>query len=127
VAAVLLVAGCQTTPKDERSAGQVVDDKNITKQVKHDLDTEPVYKFTDVDVTTYSGIVQLSGFATVEAQKDRAGELAAQVDGVQKVINGISLKPSPTPTGRMNSSSRVYSEPARTTTNTNDPPPSAPQ
>jgi len=120
------MAGCQTAPKDNRSSGTVMDDKNITKHVKHELESEPIYKFTDVNVDTYEGVVQLSGFATVEAQKDRAGQIASHVDGVQQVLNGIALKPSsPTPTGRPGSA-RVYSVPTTTNT-TNDPPASTPQ
>lgn len=102
LAAMLLpLAGCQTNEtKDERSAGRVVDDKHITENVRKALDSEPVYKFTDVNINTFAGVVQLSGFATIQSQKERAGQLAQTVDGVTQVNNNISLKPQLQPTGR---------------------------
>jgi len=99
----VLLTGCQST-RDERASGQVVDDNRITAQVKDGLSHEPVYKFNDVDVKTFGGVVQLSGFVNSDQQRARAGELAQQVTGVSKVVNGITLKsPQPTtPTGRPN-------------------------
>jgi osmotically-inducible protein OsmY len=80
-----------------------MDDRNITDQVKSELKSDPVYRFDDVDVQTFAGIVQLSGFATTEAQKQRATQLAQTVPGVMQVKNVISMKPQPLePTGRTN-------------------------
>jgi len=92
-AAVMTFAGCQTEPKDGRSAGLVTDDKHITKSVKESLDSEPVYKFTDVDVRTFAGCVQLSGFVMTQGQKNRAQEIAQHTQGAREVVNGITLKP----------------------------------
>src|SRR3954470_4953131 len=101
--AVVLLAGCETSHHDERSEGRVVDDKQLSEHVKKALDTEPVYKFTDVNVSTFGGIVQLSGFVNIDDQKSRAGEVTARVPGVIQVENGIALKPAPmSPTGRTN-------------------------
>jgi len=111
-ASVLLVtgvlAGCQSPTSADKNGGrtsaQVTDDNRITDQVKQGLAQEPVYKFYGVDVKTFDSVVQLSGFANTEQQRTRAGELAQQVPGVAKVVNGITLKPAPptTPTGRPN-------------------------
>jgi osmotically-inducible protein OsmY len=96
--------GCQSwfhRGTSERSEGRVVDDKRITHQVQAELKTEPVYKFDDVDVKTFDGVVQLSGFVNTEEQKRRAAELAQHIPGVAQVVNNITLKPqAPTPTGR---------------------------
>jgi len=113
VAALLLLAtGCQTTSSthDERSEGRVIDDKEITSNVEKNLDRDPTYKFTDVNVQTFAGVVQLSGFVNIAAQKQRAQEIAQNIDGVQKVDNGLTLKPMAA-TGRQNSSQPIYSEP----------------
>ena len=94
--------GCSTNHSDERSTGRAADDEKIQDHVKDRLRHEPTYKFSDVDVKTFNGVVQLSGFVNTEEQKQRAGELAQQTAGVAQVINNITLKtqvPS-TPTGR---------------------------
>lgn len=103
-----LFTACESTNwghrKDERTSGQLVDDSRITSQVKQTLAQEPVYKFDDVDVKTFNGVVQLSGFVNSEQQRARAADLAQQVAGVSKVVNGLTLKPvqPATPTGRPN-------------------------
>ncbi len=78
----------------DRTAGRALDDKTITEAVKHDLNQEPVYKFSDVDVRAFNGTVQLSGFVNTDEQKRRAGEIAQRVYGVTQVENNISLKQS---------------------------------
>ena len=85
------LTGCISTP--DRSAGRVLDDKLISSKVKKELDNAPVYKFTDVKVNTYRGVVQLSGFVDTEDQKQKAGEIAKQIGWVREVMNNISLKP----------------------------------
>jgi osmotically-inducible protein OsmY len=78
-----------------------LDDRTISENVAERLKKEQVYKFEDVDVRTYGGVVQLAGFVNTEDQKRRAGDLAATVPGVSHVINNISLKPeNVTPTGK---------------------------
>ena len=102
--AVGVLTGCASWGHhrtDERSEGRMVDDHRITQSVQGELRNEPVFKFNGVDVKTFNGIVQLSGFVNTEEQKRRAGELAQHVPGVTQVVNNISLKPEvPTPTGR---------------------------
>ena len=111
-------AGCSTNPftksHDERSEGRVVDDKKITKEVKNALKNAPVYKFESVDVQTFAGEVQLSGFVNSEDQKRQAEEIARSQPGVARVINGIALKPEMVqPTGR-GGQSLIYAEPNST-------------
>ena len=78
----------------ERTAGRTLDDKTIEADVKHKLDKDPLYKFSDVDVKTFNGVVQLSGFVNSDEQKRRAEEIARQTPGVQQVVNAIALKPN---------------------------------
>jgi osmotically-inducible protein OsmY len=106
---MLALTGCQminrhTEETSGRTAGRTLDDATITSTVKDKLKSEQVYKFNNVDVTTFDGVVQLSGFVNTDDQKRRAGELAQQVDGVTQVDNNISLKPSGNlqPTGNEN-------------------------
>ena len=123
--AVLAAAmvGCATSSHhDERSEGRSIDDKNITARVKDALDREPVYKFHTVDVNTFAGVVQLSGFVNIEEQKRRAQEIAAHQEGVTQVVNSLALKPQMVPTGQAagqlsssgSSEPRVYTNPGST-------------
>ena len=109
---LLAVTGCETMnhrESDERSEGRVVDDKVITSSVQKGLDEDPVYKFNDVSVGTFAGVVQLSGFVNESAQRMRAQDIAQNTEGVSKVINGIALKPMLQPTGRA-PVQRMYSD-----------------
>jgi hyperosmotically inducible periplasmic protein len=104
-AAMLGLTGCESSrsySSGERSEGRKVDDHRITAEIKSELNHEPVYKFNDVDVKTFNGVVQLSGFVNTEDQKRRAAEVAQSVPGVTQVQNAISLKTEsgPSPTGR---------------------------
>jgi hyperosmotically inducible periplasmic protein len=96
MSAIVALTGCEMMNhhSGDRTAGRALDDKTITATVKHDLNREPVYKFTDVDVKTFDGVVQLSGFVSTEEQKRRAGDIAHQAEGVTQVVNNITLKPS---------------------------------
>lgn len=49
--------------------------------------------FLDVDVSTYRGQVQLSGFVPSEEAKRLAGEAARRVEGVKSVQNDIRVAP----------------------------------
>ena len=127
VIGVAALAGCSSMmnssdSKDQRSEGRVKDDKNITEAVEKKLKSDPVYKFESVDVKTYGGIVQLSGFVDSQEQSRRAEELTRSVGGVSRLMNGLALKPQPTqptlmPTGQ--ASGERLAPPATTTTNTN--------
>lgn len=126
--AIFGLSGCLSTP--DRSAGRVLDDKMITSKVKGALDGSPVYKFDDVKVATYKGVVQLSGFVDTEDQRRKAGDVSKRVEWVREVVNNITVKPQgemPTPTGRSTtgertgtdastSSSTVTTQPGSTTT-----------
>jgi hyperosmotically inducible protein len=101
--AMFALTGCEMlNHHGDRTMGRTLDDKTITSTVKHDLNREPVYKFSDVDVRTFDGVVQLSGFVDTNEQKQRAGDIAGRAEGVTQVMNNISLKPQGNlqPTGR---------------------------
>jgi len=101
--ALTSLTGCATWREktSERSEGRMVDDHMIASRVKSNLKSEPIYKFTDIDVKAFNGVVQLSGFVSSEEQKRRAAEIAQQTPGVIQVENNISLKPQTyAPTGR---------------------------
>jgi osmotically-inducible protein OsmY len=118
--ALTTFTGCESyrahtyADRGDRSEGRMVDDRRITADIKTGLRTEPTYKFNDVDVKTFNGVVQLSGFVNSGDQKTRAGEIAQRAEGVSQVQNNILLKPqSTTPTGRVDANVNVNTAPAR--------------
>ena len=92
-AAILLlsVIGCAPTPTKE-GTGEYVDDSWITTKVKAAILNEPGLKSSEINVETFKGTVQLSGFVKSWDEKNRAGDLARHVKGVQSVKNDIRLK-----------------------------------
>ena len=93
VAAALSVGmmGCQSTPT-QASASEYVDDAGLTARVKSALLADPKVSGLAINVETFKGRVQLSGFANNEAERKRAHEVAHGVDGATTVINDILLK-----------------------------------
>lgn len=89
---ILGTAGCASSRYD-RSTGEVIDDRRLASRVESALDDQPVYKYPDVKVHTYRGVVQLSGFVATEAQKEAATEITKRVRGVGEVENNILLAP----------------------------------
>lgn len=89
-------SGCAGT--DTRaSTGEMIDDSVITAKVKTELIKDEFVKARDVNVDTFRGTVQLSGFVEREEQKTRAAEIARQITGVQNVVNNITVKTQEVP------------------------------
>ena len=74
------------------SPGEYVDDSVLTAKVKAVVLEEPSLKSTEINVETFKGIVQLSGFVRSRADIDKAVELAKGVKGVKSVKNDMVLK-----------------------------------
>ncbi len=83
--------GCAGTGT-RQSTGEYIDDSAITAKVKTELIRDPVVKARQVEVETFKGHVQLSGFVDTEEQKARAAQLAQTVSGVVEVKNNLSVK-----------------------------------
>ena len=79
-----VVVGCSSTPT-QQSAGQAVDDGVVTAKVKAALVADPVTKAHQINVETFKGTVQLSGFVETDEARTRALQLARDVEGVKKV------------------------------------------
>jgi len=75
-----------------RSSADVTEDESLTASVKGILDSNPDYRYEEVNVATFQGTVQLGGFVDTAAQKTRAGDLARAVPGVKDVFNNITVK-----------------------------------
>jgi hyperosmotically inducible protein len=89
--ALVSVAGCASTAKHE-GTGEYVDDSVITTKVKTAIFNEPTLKVAEINVETFKGVVQLSGFVSSQAAANKAVELSRVVAGVKSVKNDIRLK-----------------------------------
>jgi osmotically-inducible protein OsmY len=85
------VVGCAPT-ETKQGTGEYIDDTVITAKVKAALIEDPLTKAYEINVDTFKGVVQLSGFVTTQAEASKAGELARGVKGVTSVKNDIRLK-----------------------------------
>lgn len=85
------VAACAGSSTSE-STGEYVDDSVISNKVRAQIVGNEALSIFDINVETFKGIVQLSGFVDTEQTKQLAGDVAASVDGVKEVQNNISVK-----------------------------------
>jgi osmotically-inducible protein OsmY len=83
--------GCAATRTHE-ATGQYVDDSVITAKVKAAVHHEPGLKVSEINVETFKGIVQLSGFVSSRDDIKSAVRVASAVDGVKSVKNDMQLK-----------------------------------
>lgn len=100
----LFISGCERPPEagtantatvapaPSTTVGTKIDDSVVTTRVKSTLLADPSVKSFDIAVVTRKGEVQLSGFVDNQLQMDRAIEITRGVEGVQSVINKMSLK-----------------------------------
>jgi osmotically-inducible protein OsmY len=83
--------GCASTAQHE-GTGEYFDDSVITAKVKSAIFKEPSLKSAEINVETFKGIVQLSGFVRSDDEIARAGEVARDVEGVKSVSNDMHVK-----------------------------------
>lgn len=87
----LLISGCAGT-ETQRSTGEFIDDTTITTKVNAKLADNPETGVLRINVDTYRGLVQLSGFVESQREKQRAEELARTVEGVRDVVNNLEIR-----------------------------------
>lgn len=74
-----------------RSTETTARDAEITAKVKAKLLADPDVSGMKIDVDTRNGVVLLTGTSGSQAQRQRALELAARVDGVVSVTNELTV------------------------------------
>lgn len=89
--ALMMSLGCASTRTHE-GTGEYVDDSVITTKVKAAIFNEPGLKVSEVQVETFKGVVQLSGFVSSRADIKDAVRVASAVNGVKSVTNDMQLK-----------------------------------
>jgi osmotically-inducible protein OsmY len=85
-------SGCASTETRE-STGEYIDDSAITAKVKAALFNDKNVSGFAVNVETFKGVVQLSGFVNTPEEKKQAEAVASRVNGVRSVANNITVKP----------------------------------
>jgi osmotically-inducible protein OsmY len=83
--------GCGSTAKTE-GTGEYVDDSVITAKVKTAIFNDPTLKVNEINVETFKGVVQLSGFVNSQADINKAVQVARGVAGVKSVKNDMRLR-----------------------------------
>ena len=83
--------GCAATQKQE-STGQYLDDSVITTKVKAAILSEPSLKVLQINVETFKGETQLSGFVDSAESARKAAEVAGSVAGVKSVKNNLIVR-----------------------------------
>jgi osmotically-inducible protein OsmY len=83
--------GCASTAKKE-GTGEYVDDTVITTKVKAAIFGDDTLKSSEINVETFKGVVQLSGFVNSQADITRAVEITRSVKGVTAVKNDMLVK-----------------------------------
>ncbi|MBK7324588.1 MAG: BON domain-containing protein [Propionivibrio sp.] len=88
---LVFATGCASTSKQE-GTGEYVDDSVITSKVKAAIFNEPTLKSAEINVETFKGTVQLSGFVSSQAAINKAVAVARTVGGVTSVKNDMRVK-----------------------------------
>jgi len=88
---MVTILGCASTAQKE-GTGEYIDDSVITTKVKAAVLKEDTLKSSEINVETYKGVVQLSGFVNSEADIKKAVEVTRNVKGVTSVKNDMRLK-----------------------------------
>ena len=90
-ASVVTLAGCGSTAT-QSGTGQYLDDTAITGKVKAAIFNDASLKSAEINVETFKGAVQLSGFVNSQADIQRAVAVTQGVAGVKSVKNDMRMK-----------------------------------
>jgi hyperosmotically inducible protein len=91
VAALLVLAGCAST-KTQQAPGEYVDDSTVTAKVKAALIADSKAEAHHIDVETFRGVVQLSGYVESESERTAAVADAKKVAGVKSVRDNLQVR-----------------------------------
>ena len=88
---LLFAIGCASTPT-QSSVGEAIDDTVITAKVKAAIIEDDDLKLSEINVETFKGIVQLSGFVSERSDIAKATAVTRAIEGVTEVKNDIVTK-----------------------------------
>ncbi|MDP5150554.1 BON domain-containing protein [Rheinheimera baltica] len=93
--AAAVVAGgatAMTAANDRRTLGAQIDDKNVVLKAQRALADNPTTaEGSNINVTSYNGVILLTGQTTSEQTRQQAQVVLSGIDGVRDVQNQIRL------------------------------------
>lgn len=90
-AGFMTISGCAST-NTHSSTGEYIDDTLITAKVTTAIMNDPDLGVTEINVETFKGVAQVSGFVSTRAQIDRAVVVVGAIDGVASVKDDLQMK-----------------------------------
>ncbi len=93
IAMLFMVSGCVSNSQTGSKVGTYLSDTALTTKVKTALVDQKGLEGLSIHVNSYKGVVQLSGFVDTDVEKELAGQIARNVDGVSEVVNNLIVKP----------------------------------
>lgn len=90
-AALITTTGCAVV-RDQQTVGTYIDDAALTTRVKARFAEDKTVSALAINVETFKGVVQLSGFAKSAEERAAAERLARSTSGVQDVRNDILVR-----------------------------------
>jgi osmotically-inducible protein OsmY len=84
----------KASKKSGETLGEKIDDASITAQVKMALLSHRSTSALNTTVTTTEGVVTLGGKAKNAAEKDLVTKLVTDINGVQSVVNSMTIEPT---------------------------------
>src|SRR3970040_1735971 len=88
---IAVIAGCAAS-RTQESTGEYFDDSTVTAKVKAAILGDPALKVLQINVETFKGVVQLSGFVNSPQAVSRAVEVTRGVSGAESVKNNLLVK-----------------------------------
>ncbi|MBX3319038.1 MAG: BON domain-containing protein [Nitrospira sp.] len=82
--------GCQSMTG--KTASRTMSDAGITASVQAKLTADKVSNFSRIDVDTERGIVTLNGVVQSAQERERAGRLAKEADGIKGLNNNLQVQ-----------------------------------
>jgi osmotically-inducible protein OsmY len=90
---ILALTGC-TVASGQKTAGEALDDTIITTRVKTALIEDSEIRAGEINVQTYKGEVQLTGFVSSQSAASKAVRITRGVEGVRDVRNDMQVRPN---------------------------------
>jgi len=100
ILAVLAALAISTAATADRTAGDHIDDSAVQAEVKARLMGDDFFGGAGINIEIHKGVVQLGGWVDAQEEADKAGKIAAGVDGVVEVDNQLHVKRGKTSMGQ---------------------------